>query len=87
MLRGNLQLPGSDGESATWTTPELLATNGFAVRLVIFFSRLMPSPGVIDSAYVDEVAQPVRSSLPSRCSAIYWAIHERKRCSIKRCRR
>jgi hypothetical protein len=46
---GNLQLPGSeeDGAAPDSHTPQLMADRGFnGVRLVTFFGRPMPKPGV-----------------------------------------
>lgn len=63
MLRGaNLQLPGSDeGPAAPDAhTPQLMADQGFnGVRLVTFFSRVMPRPGVIDETYLAVIANAV----------------------------
>lgn len=63
MLRGgNLHLPGDgrpEGRPDT-ETPRRLAAQGFnAVRLVLFFDRLMPAPGEVDDNYLDEIARAV----------------------------
>lgn len=63
MLRGaNLHLPG-DGkpqERPDAETPRKLAAQGFnGVRLVLFFDRLMPEPGKVDAAYLEEIARAV----------------------------
>jgi endoglycosylceramidase len=56
---GNLLLSESVG-AAGERLPRLLARNGFnAVRLVIFFSRLMPQPGAIDDSYLDAIGAAV----------------------------
>ena len=66
MLRGgNLQLPGHahpkrHAGSPNADTPRQLAAQGFnAVRLVLFFDRLMPEPGEVDSAYLEEIGRAV----------------------------
>lgn len=65
MLRGgNLALPDSrwaPGKGVdNGTTPRLLAEQGFnGVRLLAFFSELMPEPGVIDPAYLERLRDAV----------------------------
>lgn len=64
MIRGgNLQLPGAPGGKAEVTSPavpRLLAEQGFnGVRLVIFFSELMPEPGRISEGYLEAIARDV----------------------------
>lgn len=64
MIRGaNLLLPeakGSGPQPYSPAVPRLLAEQGFnGVRLVIFFSELMPAPGRIDTAYLDAIANEV----------------------------
>jgi endoglycosylceramidase len=63
MLRGgNIPLPGTGKPEgrADADTPRMLAQKGFnAVRLVVFFDRLMPSAGRVDEAYLDEIARAV----------------------------
>ena len=59
---GNMQLPSDDRTEDVISpeTPRLMAANGFnGVRLVIFFSRLMPQPGKIDTAYLEEIGREV----------------------------
>ncbi|MCB2068100.1 MAG: cellulase family glycosylhydrolase [Erythrobacter sp.] len=60
---GNVMLPefGAEAEPR-WTddTPAHMAEQGFnGVRLVVFLSGLMPSPGVIDAAYLERIATAV----------------------------
>lgn len=64
MLRGaNLTLPSYVGKKKlaySANTPQLMADNGFnGVRLVIFFSELMPQPGQISSTYLKEIDDAV----------------------------
>lgn len=63
MLRGgNLMLPGNTGEqgSPDAETPRKLADKGFnGVRLVLFFDRLMPTPGIVDEDYLAEISDAV----------------------------
>lgn len=64
MIRGgNLQLPGAPGskrEAMSPAVPRLLAQQGFnGVRLVIFFSELMPQPGRISESYLDAIVRDV----------------------------
>jgi len=63
MLRGgNLPLPSYTSKKSAYSanTPQLLADNGFnAVRLVIFFSELMPEPGHINADYLKEIDNAV----------------------------
>lgn len=63
MLRGgNVMLPEFKAGEPRWTddTPARMAEQGFnAIRLVIFFSGVMPRPGVIDQAYLDRIARTV----------------------------
>lgn len=41
-------------------TPARMAKQGFnGVRLVVFFSNIMPQPGVINHAYLDRIAQAI----------------------------
>lgn len=60
---GNVTLPQDvAGKAAQWSpdTPARMAEQGFnAVRLVMFFSGLMPEPGRIDAAYLDRIASAV----------------------------
>ena len=60
---GNVTLPEFDKpQEARWTadTPARMAEQGFnGVRLVIFFSKVMPQPGKIDQAYLDRIAKAV----------------------------
>lgn len=62
---GNVGLPAfREGAPSDprWSpdTPARMAEQGFnGVRLVVFFSALMPAPGKIDTAYVDRIAHAV----------------------------
>ena len=60
---GNVTLPEFDkSQQPRWTaqTPARMAEQGFnGVRLVIFFSRVMPQPGQIDQVYLDRIAKAV----------------------------
>ena len=59
---GNVNLPGESprGPSSSPDTAKRMAEQGFnSVRLVVFFSRVMPQPGRIDEAYLDEIAKAV----------------------------
>ncbi|ANI80015.1 cellulase family glycosylhydrolase [Sphingobium sp. EP60837] len=60
---GNVTLPEFDKpQQPRWTaeTPVRMAEQGFnGVRLVIFFSRVMPQPGQIDQSYLNRIAKAV----------------------------
>ncbi len=62
---GNVSLPEFKGTQASgdrWSpeTPQQMARQGFnGIRLVMFFSELMPQPGKINEAYLDRIAQAV----------------------------
>ncbi|RMI30127.1 endoglycoceramidase I [Nocardia stercoris] len=50
-------LQAGDGVTVTAQDAELLARHGFdSVRLGVTFEALMPTPGVVDTAYLDRVA-------------------------------
>lgn len=62
---GNVTLPALDPAKPTdprWSpdTPRRMAEQGFnSVRLVIFFSGVMPKPGVLDEGYIDRIGRVV----------------------------
>ena len=57
---GNVSLPVKGGKRWSEATPARMAQQGFnGVRLVIFLSELMPTPGQIDTVHLERIVQTV----------------------------
>ncbi|TCJ37068.1 cellulase family glycosylhydrolase [Parafrankia sp. BMG5.11] len=59
---GNVTLPEFRDTEQRWSddTPARMAEQGFnGVRLVVFLSGVMPTPGVVDEAYLERIARTV----------------------------